>query len=79
MSDTLAPPPIPVGEQALIDAFLDAMWLEKGVSNHTLSAYRADLCGLASWLVQRNKSLSSAGRSDLMAYLAALLAYQVIS
>ncbi|MGO1626504.1 MAG: site-specific integrase, partial [Halomonadaceae bacterium] len=27
----------------LIDAFLDALWLERGASEHTLAAYRRDL------------------------------------
>ncbi|MCX2525034.1 site-specific tyrosine recombinase XerD [Larsenimonas rhizosphaerae] len=32
----------PSGEQ-LVDTFLDALWLERGASPHTLSAYRTDL------------------------------------
>lgn len=28
----------------LIEHFLDEMWIEKGLSDHTLSAYRTDLC-----------------------------------
>ena len=30
-------------DQALIDRFLDALWLEKGLSDNTLKAYRSDL------------------------------------
>jgi integrase/recombinase XerD len=33
-----------------IDRFIDALWLEDGLSAHTLSAYRRDLTGLADWL-----------------------------
>ena len=28
---------------SVIDAFLDALWLEQGASDHTLAAYRRDL------------------------------------
>ena len=61
---------LPSGEQALIDMFLDSMWLEKGVSDHTLSAYRSDLQGVAGWLASNGKSLKTADRGDLMGYLA---------
>ncbi len=33
-----------------IDAFIDALWLEEGLSKNTLSAYRRDLSLLARWL-----------------------------
>lgn len=34
-------------EQQLIQAFLDQLWLDKGVSEHTLSAYGTDLTKFA--------------------------------
>ncbi|MCY7294299.1 site-specific tyrosine recombinase XerD [Alteromonas sp. a30] len=34
----------------LIEQFVDALWLEKGLSKHTLSAYRSDLSKLALYL-----------------------------
>ena len=70
MSEAVDQLDMPASEQAVIDAFLDGMWLEKGVSDHTLSAYRSDLRGLASWLARREKSLDCAERGDLMDYLA---------
>jgi len=37
-------------DQALIDAFLDALWLEKGLSENTLKSYRNDLEKLGDWV-----------------------------
>jgi integrase/recombinase XerD len=55
---------------SLIEAFLDSMWMERGLSPNTLGAYRADLLGLAAWLCARHTSLQAASREDLLAYLA---------
>jgi len=33
-----------------IDRFLDAVWMERGLSPNTLAAYRADLTALDRWL-----------------------------
>ena len=33
-----------------LDRFIDALWLEEGLSANSLAAYRRDLNGLASWL-----------------------------
>ena len=33
-----------------IDAFIDAIWLEEGLSKNTLSAYRRDLSLFGRWL-----------------------------
>lgn len=54
---------------ALIDAYLDEVWLERGLAENTLSAYRQDLGQLGGWLKPR--SLSGARREDLLAFLAA--------
>ncbi len=56
--------------QALIGAFVDAIWLEDGLSANTLAAYRRDLCLLGEWLEARGASLSKASESDLLAYIA---------
>ena len=57
-------------EQQTIDAFLDALWMERGLRANTLAAYGADLRGLARWLAQRDRDLLGAGRAELQAYLA---------
>jgi integrase/recombinase XerD len=59
---------------ALIDAFIDALWLEDGLSKNTLSAYRADLVGLAQFLAQQGKRLQDAHEENLHAYFAKRIA-----
>lgn len=54
----------------LIDRFLDSLWMERGLSRNTLSAYRADLTGLARWLAGRDKRLLDARRPDVLAFIA---------
>lgn len=58
-------------QQALIDAFLDALWMEHGLSENTLASYGSDLKGLAAWLTCTARGgLLAASRADLQAYLA---------
>jgi integrase/recombinase XerD len=57
-----------------IDDFVDALWLEDGLSKNTLAAYRRDLALFAHWLhAQRGKPLNAALESDLQAYMGARL------
>jgi integrase/recombinase XerD len=58
-------------EREEIDRFADALWMERGLSNHTLAAYRNDLAGLAAWLLRQGRGLLSARRQDLLDYLSA--------
>jgi len=55
----------------LITRFLDAVWMERGLSSNTLAAYRADLVALARWLSARHVTLPKTGRADLMDFIAA--------
>jgi integrase/recombinase XerD len=58
--------------QAAIDRFVDAVWLEDGLSANTLAAYRRDLSALADWLQQTSLTpLDSVQESHLQAYFAA--------
>ena len=54
---------------ALVEQFLDALWLEKNLAENTLSAYRRDLTMLVEWLARRQLSLASAQSDDLQALL----------
>jgi integrase/recombinase XerD len=54
-----------------IDAFIDALWLEEGLSKNTLAAYRRDLSLYAAWLAGRGRALDSTGEADLNGYFAA--------
>ncbi|HEY5019973.1 MAG TPA: site-specific tyrosine recombinase XerD [Steroidobacteraceae bacterium] len=55
----------------LITRFLDAVWMERGLSSNTLAAYRADLVALARWLLAHHVVLPKTGRADLMDFIAA--------
>jgi integrase/recombinase XerD len=58
--------------QALVDRFIDALWIEDGLSRLTLAAYRRDLTLLARWMAADNgRALDAARESDLLAYAAA--------
>jgi len=54
-----------------ISRFLDAVWMERGLSSNTLAAYRADLVALGRWLAKSRIPLSAATRTDLLAFIAA--------
>ncbi|MDW8470115.1 MAG: site-specific tyrosine recombinase XerD [Burkholderiales bacterium] len=56
-------------DRALLDRFCDALWLEDGLAQATLAAYRADLEALAAHL--DGKGLARASEADLSAFLAA--------
>ena len=56
---------------ALLDEFADALWLEDGLSRNTLESYRRDLRLFSAWLAaDRGKTLLQAQRVDLLDYLA---------
>ena len=57
--------------QSSIDAFIDALWLEDGLSKNTLAAYRRDLSLYALWLgakEQRHRLLDATEEYDLNGY-----------
>ena len=56
---------------ASIDAFVDALWLEEGLSRNTLAAYRTDLSLYSRWLWQRERVLTQSTEADLSAYFSA--------
>ena len=57
--------------QAAIDRFVDAVWLEDGLSANTLAAYRRDLAALAEWLNQSSGiPLNAVQELHLQAYFA---------
>jgi integrase/recombinase XerD len=51
-----------------IDTFIDALWLEEGLSPNTLAAYRRDLTLYATWLQTQARSLEQTTELDLQAY-----------
>ena len=57
-----------------IDRFLDAVWMERGLSPNTLAAYRADLTALERWLDEHDGDLTAAKRGDLLSFMASRVA-----
>ena len=57
-----------ISSDRLIDGFIDNIWLEKGLSQNTLNAYRQDLSNFSNWLKPVN--LENADRITLLDYLA---------
>ena len=57
-----------VSSQAAIDAFIDAIWLEEGLSENTLAAYRRDLTLYGKWLSERSRTLNDTLTEDINAY-----------
>ena len=65
--------PISPASQHSIDAFIDALWLEDGLSKNTLAAYRRDLTLYGVWLSSQGLAQGEIDRTceaDLNAYFA---------
>lgn len=60
---------MPAIDHPLIDQFLDALWLEKGLSDNTRSSYRSDLALFNGWLQERSIELPDAGRDLILDHL----------
>jgi len=63
-------------DETLIDGFIDRLWMERGLSQNTLSSYRSDIVGFTRWLHQRQIDLTTAQRSHLQSYLAERIAHR---
>ncbi|MBD8474217.1 site-specific tyrosine recombinase XerD [Pseudomonas sp. CFBP 8770] len=61
---------MPALDHPLIDQFLDALWLEKGLSENSRNSYRSDLALFNGWLHERGIALDAAGRDVLLDHLA---------
>lgn len=53
----------------LILGFINALWLERGFSRNTLTAYQTDLKLFAEWLNTQETVLTAVQREDIQAYL----------
>ncbi len=53
-----------------VSRFLDAVWMERGLSSNTLAAYRADLTALSRWLAERGLPIMKTTRADLQDFIA---------
>jgi integrase/recombinase XerD len=64
-----SPSPSLQASRDAIDRFIDALWIEDGLSANTLAAYRRDLALYSQWLSQAHgRSLNDSAESDLLAY-----------
>jgi integrase/recombinase XerD len=58
-------------EEAILERFTDALWLNDGLARNTLESYRRDLAAFARWLQQSGGTrLLDAGAADLQRHLA---------
>ncbi len=69
--------PDDVQSSQLIDSFLDALWMERGISDNTLSCYRTDLKILSTWARAQGKSLAELSDSDIRLFLAGMNRFSV--
>ena len=60
-----------------INRFLDMLWMERGLSDNTLYAYRNDLLTFARWLQQKGMSFNDVQDADIRVYLASIKGYSV--
>ena len=56
--------------EEIVDRFLDAIWMERGLSANTLGAYRADLMTLGRRLSERDIRIERAEKADLLEFIA---------
>lgn len=61
---------MPALDHPLIDQFLDALWLEKGLSDNSRSAYRTDLALFNGWLQERGLEIQAVAREVILDHLA---------
>ena len=62
-------PELSENSKRVIDTFLDALWMERGLSDNTLSAYRSDLYKFALWLQTQKTDVLNANANNILAYL----------
>ncbi len=53
----------------LLEQYIDAIWLERELSDNTLNAYRSDLSQFHQWLRPRHTAITKVQRDDLHAWL----------
>ena len=58
------------GNADLIDTFCDQLWLQDGLAQASLDAYRRDLSAFAAWLASHGRSLLDVDAADVDAWLA---------
>lgn len=60
-------------EAAMLDQYLDALWMERGLSENTLAAYRRDLQAFLLWCYKQGVPFTELAKTHVQSYLADLL------
>lgn len=72
VSHTTSRSALPDHSRMEVDRFCDTLWLEDGLAQNSLDAYRRDISSFAGWLhAERSRHLLEAGPDDVAAYFAA--------
>ena len=64
--------PVSSDHSGHIEAFLDALWMERGLAENTLLSYRNDLVKFSTWLQQHDRALAETRREDILDFLVSL-------
>ena len=59
-------------DRQILDAFIDNIWIEKGLSQNTLDSYRSDLEQFSTWLEKNNLSYIKTSKKEILSYLSFL-------
>ena len=59
-------------ERQILDAFIDTIWIEKGLSTNTLNSYKTDVEKYLNWISKNALSYKNLTRSNILEYLAYL-------
>ena len=59
-------------DRQILDAFIDNIWIERGLSQNTLDSYRSDLEQFSSWLEKNNLSYIKTSKKEILSYLSFL-------
>lgn len=57
-------------QQQLIERFVDHLWIEKGLSDNTLGAYRRDIAKYSAWSTSQSIAIEHADASHIQLFLA---------
>ena len=66
-------------DRQILDAFIDNIWIEKGLSQNTLDSYRSDLEQFSKWLEKNNLSYLKTSKIEILSYLSFLFQKGLVS
>ena len=66
-------------DRQILDAFIDNIWIEKGLSQNTLDSYRSDLEQFSKWLKKNNLSYIKTSKKEILSYLSFIFQKGLVS